>query len=143
MNIAGFDFGCNTDGACTASGAWPPLTEYYGHDGAGQMQHFVNNDGFNVFRLPVGWQFLTNDVLTGTLDEDNFQEYDTLVQTCLATGASCIVDVHNYARWNKEVSESKHCLIHVLKAVIDHRPGWPEQRDLRRAVEQYRCQVRR
>ena len=65
MNIAGFDFGCNTDGACTASGAWPPLTEYYGHDGAGQMQHFVNNDGFNVFRLPVGWQFLTNGVVGG------------------------------------------------------------------------------
>ncbi|GJE86576.1 fCBD and Cellulase domain-containing protein [Phanerochaete sordida] len=103
VNIAGFDFGCNTDGSCTASAAWPPLTQYYGHDGQGQMQHFVNDDGFNVFRLPVGWQFLTNDVLTGTLDEDNFQEYDTLVQTCLATGASCIVDVHNYARWNKEI----------------------------------------
>ncbi|EKM56584.1 glycoside hydrolase family 5 protein [Phanerochaete carnosa HHB-10118-sp] len=103
VNIAGFDFGCNTDGSCTASGAWPPLLQYYGHDGAGQMQHFVNDDGFNVFRLPVGWQFLTNDVLTGTLDEDNFQEYDTLVQTCLATGASCIIDVHNYARWNGEI----------------------------------------
>lgn len=103
VNIAGFDFGCNSDGSCTASGAWPPLLTYYGHDGAGQMTHFVNDDGFNVFRLPVGWQFLTNDVLTGTLDEDNFAEYDALVQACLATGASCIVDVHNYARWNGEV----------------------------------------
>lgn len=71
-------------------------------DGAGQMKHFVEDDGFNIFRLPVGWQFLTNDVLTGTLYEDNFQEYDTLVQTCLSTGASCIIDVHNYARWNTE-----------------------------------------
>lgn len=67
------------------------------------MKHFVQDDGFNVFRLPVGWQFLTNDVLTGTIYEQNFQKYDDLVQTCLSTGASCIIDVHNYARWNKEV----------------------------------------
>ncbi|KAJ3492269.1 hypothetical protein NLI96_g114 [Meripilus lineatus] len=103
VNIAGFDFGCNTDGSCTASAAWPPLMQYYGMDGAGQMKHFVQDDGFNVFRLPVGWQFLTNDVLTGTIYEQNFQKYDDLVQTCLSTGASCIIDVHNYARWNKEI----------------------------------------
>lgn len=102
INISGFDFGCNTDGDCTVSGAWPPLLQYYGHDGAGQMQHFVNDDGFNVFRLPVGWQFLINDDDTpgGTLDAANLAEYDALVQACLATGASCIVDVHNYARFN-------------------------------------------
>ena len=106
VNIAGFDFGCNTDGNCNASGAWPPLTQYYGHDGAGQMQHFVNDDGFNVFRLPVGWQFLTNDVLGADVDQDNLTEYDALVQACLATGAHCIIDIHNYARWNKAVSIS-------------------------------------
>ena len=103
INISGFDFGCNTDGDCTASAAWPPLTQYYGANGAGQMQHFVDDDGFNIFRLPVGWQFLTNNVASGTIDEDNFAEYDALVQACLATGASCIVDVHNYARFNGEI----------------------------------------
>ncbi|PSR78584.1 hypothetical protein PHLCEN_2v7331 [Hermanssonia centrifuga] len=104
INISGFDFGCNTDGTCTASAAWPPLTQYYGADGAGQMNHFVTDDGFNIFRLPVGWQFLTNDVLGGTLDEANFEEYDALVQACIASGAAaCIVDVHNYARWNGEI----------------------------------------
>ena len=103
VNIAGFDFGCSSDGTCSASGAWPPLTQYYGNDGEGQMQHFVNNDGFNVFRLPVGWQFLTDGVLGGTIDEDNFVEYDALVQACLNTGASCIIDIHNYARWNTKV----------------------------------------
>ncbi|KAH8101865.1 endoglucanase [Cristinia sonorae] len=103
VNIAGFDFGCNSDGSCTASAAWPPLAEFYGHDGEGQMNHFVQNDGFNVFRLPVGWQFLTNDVLDADIDEDNFTKYDALVQACLNTGASCIVDVHNYARWNKGI----------------------------------------
>ncbi|EGO03450.1 carbohydrate-binding module family 1 protein/Glycoside hydrolase family 5 protein [Serpula lacrymans var. lacrymans S7.3] len=103
VNIAGFDFGCDTDGDCTASGAYPPLTQYYGADGVGQMTHFVNDDNYNIFRLPVGWQFLTNNVLTGTLNQTNFAEYDTLVQACLATGASCIIDIHNYARWNGEI----------------------------------------
>ncbi|KAF8999145.1 endoglucanase [Cyathus striatus] len=103
INISGFDFGCNSDGSCTASAAWPPLTKYYGADGAGQMQHFVGDDGFNIFRLPVGWQFLTNDVLGGPLDEDNWTEYNDLIQACLDTGASCIVDIHNYARWNGEI----------------------------------------
>ncbi|KAJ8469182.1 hypothetical protein ONZ51_g9162 [Trametes cubensis] len=103
VNISGFDFGCGTDGTCNASGAWPPLTQYYGLDGAGQMKHFVEDDGFNVFRLPVGWQFLTNGVATGDIDEDNFTEYDALVQACLDTGASCIVDVHNYARFNGKI----------------------------------------
>lgn len=66
------------------------------------MQHFVNDDGFNVFRLPVGWQFLIDNdtVASGTLNAANLVEYDALVQACLATGASCIVDVHNYARFD-------------------------------------------
>ncbi|KAJ7598555.1 endoglucanase [Mycena floridula] len=99
INVAGFDFGCGADGNCHASGAYPPLTQYFGADGIGQMQHFVNDDGFNTFRLPVSWQFLTNDVLGGNLSTATMPEYDTLVQACLATGAYCIIDVHNYARW--------------------------------------------
>ncbi|KAJ7098283.1 carbohydrate-binding module family 1 protein/Glycoside hydrolase family 5 protein [Mycena epipterygia] len=96
----GFDFGCNSDGSCQASAAYPPLTQYFGADGAGQMTHFVNDDGYNTFRLPVGWQFLTNDVLGAPIDPDNMVKYDALVQACLATGAFCIIDIHNYARWN-------------------------------------------
>ena len=103
INIAGFDFGCDTTGACTESAAWPPLTEFYGADGAGQMTHFVQNDGMNVFRLPVGWQFLTGNQPTGTLKMENFEKYDKLVQACLSTGASCIIDVHNYARFNGKI----------------------------------------
>ncbi|KAI0263104.1 carbohydrate-binding module family 1 protein/Glycoside hydrolase family 5 protein [Gloeopeniophorella convolvens] len=105
VNIAGFDFGCNTDGSCTATAAWPPLTQYYGADGAGQMQHFVNDDGYNVFRLPVGWQFLVNSdtAAANPVNAANLAEYDALVQTCLATGAWCIVDVHNYARFNSGI----------------------------------------
>lgn len=47
-------------------------------DGPGQMDHFVK-EGFNVFRLPVGWQYLINDMNTasGNLDPTNFGKYDT------------------------------------------------------------------
>ncbi|KAF8180388.1 glycoside hydrolase family 5 protein, cellulose binding module 1 [Pholiota molesta] len=103
INISGFDFGCDSTGRCLA-----PLLEYYGADGAGQMTHFVNDDGFNTFRLPVGWQFLTGNAETGTLNETAFDEYNDLVNVrrCFrmpATGASCIIDIHNYARFNNEI----------------------------------------
>ena len=67
---------------------------------AGQMLHLVKDDHLNMFRLPVGWQYLTNNGLGGTLNAANFAKYDQLVQACLGTGATCIIDIHNYARWN-------------------------------------------
>jgi endoglucanase len=96
VNIAGFDFGCTTDGTCVVSSAYPP-----GSKGIAQMNHFVDDDGLNVFRLPVGWQYLLNGNLGGNLDSTNFANYDSLVQGCLSSGAElCIIDIHNYARWN-------------------------------------------
>ncbi|MCJ1419192.1 hypothetical protein MMC32_005545 [Xylographa parallela] len=100
VNIAGFDFGCSTDGTCTTTGVCGALTELNGQDGAGQMAHFTNTDGFNLYRLPVGWQYLVNDVLGGPLDPNYSGDYDKLVQACLATGSHCLIDIHNYARWN-------------------------------------------
>lgn len=94
-NIAGFDFGCATTGTCNVSQAYPPLAALGGPDGIGQMQHFSKDDGFNIFRLPVGWQWLVNNQLGGTLDTINFGKYDQLVQGCLATGAACVIDIHN------------------------------------------------
>jgi endoglucanase len=132
INIAGFDFGCDTTGTCNESAAWPPLTEFYGADGAGQMTHFVENDGMNVFRLPVGWQFLTGDVATGTLKMENFEKYDKLVQACLATGASCIIDVHNYARFNGKVllKPFDRYFCSNLTVVLDNRPRGAFERRL-------------
>ena len=99
MNIAGFDFGCGTDGTCTTSSADPP-----GAAGIAQMKHFVTDDGLNAFRLPVGWQYLVNNKLGGTLDAGNLAKYDNLVQGCLSSGAAmCIIDIHNYARWNGQI----------------------------------------
>ncbi|MCJ1436795.1 hypothetical protein MMC27_006177 [Xylographa pallens] len=100
VNIAGFDFGCSTDGTCATADVCGALTELNGQDGAGQMVHFTNTDGFNLYRLPVGWQYLVNDVLGGPLDPIYSGNYDKLVQACLATGSHCLIDVHNYARWN-------------------------------------------
>ena len=104
VNIAGFDFGCGTDGTCNTAKVYPPVTNippYYNNpDGAGQMQHFYRDDNLNIFRLPVGWQYLVNNNLGGTLDSINLGYYDQLVQSCLSTGAYCIIDIHNYARWN-------------------------------------------
>ena len=64
------------------------------------MQHFANDDGLNVFRIPVGWQYLVNGQLSGPLDSAFFADFDSVMQACLATGAHCIIDLHNYARWD-------------------------------------------
>ena len=52
------------------------------------MQHFVSL-GYNVFRLPVSWQFLVNDVLGDPINDANMAEYDALVQVCML----CFCDV--------------------------------------------------
>ena len=90
-------------GTCTLPSVDPPLSQYGSNDGAAQMAHFTKTDRLNIFRLPVAWQYLVNDVCGGTLDETNFVKYDALVQACLKTGAHCIIDIHNYARWNGQV----------------------------------------
>lgn len=90
VNIAGYDFGCTTDGACDIS----KVNDIANGNGIAQMQHFIRDDGLNTFRLPVGWQFLTNNVLGGNLDPNNFPKYDKLVQGCISSGAKmCIVDM--------------------------------------------------
>ncbi|KAF3922991.1 Endoglucanase [Dactylellina cionopaga] len=63
-----------------------------------QFQHF-KNDGFNTFRVPIGWQSLTPQ-LGGSLSSGLIGQYDSTLQSCLQTGAYCIIDIHNYARWN-------------------------------------------
>jgi endoglucanase len=103
VNIAGFDFGCLTDGSQNISKVYSPVRALNGPDGEAQMQHFAKDDNMNIFRLPVGWQYLVNDKLGGTLDSGTLAKYDQLVQACLATGASCIIDIHNYARWNGQI----------------------------------------
>jgi len=96
VNIAGFEFSVDTSGNRKVNGAQDVST-----NGTLQMQHFVTDLGFNAFRLPVAWQYLVNNEIGGQLDPVATGKYDKLVQGCLSSGAAlCIVDVHNYARWN-------------------------------------------
>ncbi|KAG7566855.1 hypothetical protein FFLO_01356 [Filobasidium floriforme] len=85
FNIAGFDFGTDTNGGSN------PATS--------QIDHFVKN-GANVFRLPFGWNPAVGGQLGGTLNPSWFTAYDKLVQYTLSKGAYAILDLHNYARWN-------------------------------------------
>ncbi|WRT63122.1 uncharacterized protein IL334_000025 [Kwoniella shivajii] len=93
VNLAGCDFGMNTDGSSGTS--YCPGTE--------QIGHFVK-DGANVFRLPVGWQYLVgNNQASTSLDATFFATYDNLVKSALAAGSYVMIDVHNYARWNGQI----------------------------------------
>lgn len=104
VNIAGFDFGCTIDGTCSLTGTSKPYDIVQGANALGQMSHFIKDDTLNTFRLPVGWQFLVNGQLGGQLNANNLGQYDKLVQGCLSSGATlCILDLHNYARWNGKI----------------------------------------
>ena len=93
-----------------------------GGDGEGQMKHFAQDNMMNMFRLrkaylilkliscpkiltspAVSWQFLVDNQLGGPLNEANVAQYDRLVQSCLATGAHCLLEIHNFARWDGQV----------------------------------------
>ncbi|KAK3690450.1 glycoside hydrolase superfamily [Podospora appendiculata] len=102
IGIAGGDFGCEIDGSCPTGSTQLPLRSFNlgGGDGEGQMKHFSQDDGMNLFRLPISWQSLVNSQLGARLDASNMAKYDKLVQACLATGAHCMIDIHNFARWN-------------------------------------------
>ncbi|KAI1483824.1 glycoside hydrolase family 5 protein [Daldinia eschscholtzii] len=97
VSIAGGEFGCKDDGSCPIDSAKLP------DDGVTQMWHFVGDDAINILRMPVSWQFLVDDNLGGKLDSNNFDDYDRLMQACLATGAYCMIDIHNYGRWNGKI----------------------------------------
>lgn len=102
--IAGGDFGCEIDGTCPTGSTQLPLGTS-GGDGPGQMQHWTSlSKPLNLFRLPISWQFLANnDAGAAALDAGNLAKYDQLVQACLATGAHCMIDIHNFARFNNAI----------------------------------------
>ncbi|KAL6792977.1 glycoside hydrolase family 5 protein [Trichoderma sp. SZMC 28012] len=98
--IPGIDFGCDIDGSCPTDTSSVPLLSYKGGDGAGQMKHFAEDDGLNVFRISATWQFVLNNTVDGELDELNWGSYNKVIDACLVTGAWCMIDMHNFARYN-------------------------------------------
>jgi endoglucanase len=100
MNLSGFEFGCAITGDCPQTSiVIPPVKSLGGGDGIGQMQHFVKDDAMNIFRLPISWQYLTNSTI-GPISAKALANYDLLMTGCLNTGAYCMIDIHNFARWN-------------------------------------------
>lgn len=100
INISGGEYGVDSSGTSHPSGS--SNAYYYAPGGTEQFAHFFSK-GANIFRIPAGWQYLVADKLSGPLDETYMSQYDLWVQACLATGAKCILDVHNYGRWNGQI----------------------------------------
>lgn len=50
--------------------------------------------------LAATWQFVTNNTVDGKLDELNWGSYNKVIDACLVTGAYCMIDMHNFARYN-------------------------------------------
>ncbi|KEF61260.1 uncharacterized protein A1O9_02825 [Exophiala aquamarina CBS 119918] len=104
VNIAGFDFG--SYGTC-GNHHNPPYVNSNNY--VAQIHHFVHDDKLNAFRLPVSWQSLINqfggaDLGTNALNENHFAQYDSLVSGFLNSGAAlCLIDLHNYARFNGKI----------------------------------------
>ena len=48
----------------------------------------------------TSWQYITNGAGGADLDSTKFGNYDKLVQACLGTGAYCMIDLHNFARFD-------------------------------------------
>ncbi|BEI98391.1 hypothetical protein CcaverHIS631_0306900 [Cutaneotrichosporon cavernicola] len=93
LNLAGCDFGMNVWG-WSGTSMCPPIS---------QIGHFIEQ-GSNVIRLPVGWQYLVgNNPASTTLDATYFPIYDRLVQDVTSRGAYAIIDIHNYGRWNSGI----------------------------------------
>lgn len=95
--MAGFDFGCSSDGTCNIGGYFDIVRDDNGLD---QISHLASL-GLNAFRLPIGWQTLVSGTLGGTINATAVADYYALIQGCLNSGAAmCLIDIHNYARWN-------------------------------------------
>ncbi|KKF95440.1 Endoglucanase EG-II [Ceratocystis platani] len=101
--IAGADFGCDIDGTCDLTQIIFPLKEYSDVNGVDQMRHFIRDHDLNMFRLPISWHFLTAKRGGSTLDKDNFNQYQDLVNACLDTGAYCQIDLHNFAHYEGQI----------------------------------------
>lgn len=51
-------------------------------------------------RAAVSWQFLTGGKGGTDFDDANWANFQALMQACLDTGAYCMIDMHNFARYN-------------------------------------------
>ena len=67
--------------------------------GGGASNHTMGGN-VTMPKMNMTMQKAPTKNFTNALDDINIMKYDMLVQACLATGAKCIIDIHNYARFN-------------------------------------------
>ncbi|EGG08510.1 family 5 glycoside hydrolase [Melampsora larici-populina 98AG31] len=95
VNIAGLEFGIDTNGGKSGSYVSPPLD---------QIPHFITGK-VNALRFPIGWQYIqVNDVSDkAPLDQAYLTLLDKYVMATTKLGAFAIIDLHNYARRDGKV----------------------------------------
>lgn len=68
-----------------------------------QIPHFKAL-GFNVFRLPIGWQYLQPSGYGTNISSTIWATYTSYIQNITqSSSAKVIVDIHNYARLNGSI----------------------------------------
>lgn len=120
INIAGLEFGMNTEGTLTAPIGIPPME---------QIKHFASQN-VNTFRIPFAWQRL-QPTLNGPLDEQAFGALKQYVDQVTAVNARAIIDLHNYGRRDgKIVGESQDLpadsLVNVWQQLAQRFAGNPK-----------------
>lgn len=61
----------------------------------------INSNNLNGSDVNIAVSGVTTS--DGKLDQNNTAQYNQLVRDCLATGSYCIVDIHNYARFEGQI----------------------------------------
>ncbi|KAJ1549254.1 hypothetical protein HK405_007077 [Cladochytrium tenue] len=100
VNEAGLEFGMTISGPTSGTVPGTLGSTYYAPD-ATAVQHTVTRFA-NVFRLPFMWERLQTS-LYADFDSGYLATLQSAVSTITATGASVILDPHNYARYNGNV----------------------------------------
>ncbi|KAH9809741.1 family 5 glycoside hydrolase [Melampsora americana] len=96
VNMAGLEFGIDSNGGQSGSYVPPPLD---------QISHLITGK-VNTLRFPIGWQYI-QPTINGALNETYLTLLDKYVTETINLGAFAIIDLHNYARRDgKIVGES-------------------------------------
>ncbi|KAG0147472.1 hypothetical protein CROQUDRAFT_468153 [Cronartium quercuum f. sp. fusiforme G11] len=114
VNIAGLEFGMNTEGSLTGSGFVPPPIE--------QIAHFTN-EKMNLFRFPVGWPYLQPEV-GKPLNQSELDLLDKYVQEATKQNTYSIIDLHNFARRDGQFATAD-MMVNVWTQLAKHYADQP------------------
>ena len=92
VNLSGAEFG-GTGGTHGTNYIYPTVSDSY---------LYFRAKGMNTFRLPFRWERL-QPTLGGAFDAAEWNRLQTAVTTLTATGATVLLDVHNYARYRGKI----------------------------------------